>query len=131
MLLPLLLPLPPLLLLLSALAQGQRAAVLRLGLRGSPRGDVSPAFLSLTLDASLARNPRYVALLSNSKLRALATALSPGFLRFGGTETDFLIFDPNKDSTSEEKTLWELQAQQGKVGTNMLVLKPSRVLEGF
>lgn len=55
--------LPPLLLLLPAAAEGQRVAVLRLGLRGSPRGDVSPAFLSLTLDASLARDPRYVALL--------------------------------------------------------------------
>ncbi|NXY14256.1 HPSE Heparanase, partial [Atrichornis clamosus] len=109
-----LLPLP--VLVLPALAEGQRAAVLRLGLRGSPRGEVSPAFLSLTLDASLARDPRYVALLSNPKLRALATALSPGFLRFGGTETDFLIFDPNKDSTSEEKILWELQAQEEVCG---------------
>ncbi|XP_017599596.1 PREDICTED: heparanase [Corvus brachyrhynchos] len=54
---------------------------------------------------------------SNSKLRALAMALSPGFLRFGGTETDFLIFDPNKDSTSEEKILWELQAQQEACGS--------------
>lgn len=62
MLLPLL-PLLPLLLLLPALAEGQRAAVLRLGLRGSPLREVNPAFLSLTLDASLARDPRYVALL--------------------------------------------------------------------
>ncbi|XP_009068723.1 PREDICTED: heparanase, partial [Acanthisitta chloris] len=69
--------------------------------------------------ASLARDTRYVALLSNPKLRALAMALSPGFLRFGGTETDFLIFDPNKDSTSEEKFLWELQAQQGKMGMDV------------
>ncbi|XP_059699888.1 heparanase isoform X2 [Haemorhous mexicanus] len=107
-----LLPLLPFLLLLPALAEGHRAAMLRLGLRDSPRGEVSPAFLSLTLDASLARDPRYVLLLSNSKLRTLAMALSPGFLRFGGTETDFLIFDPNKDSTSEEKLLWEFQAQQ-------------------
>uniref|UniRef100_A0A8C9NQ58 Heparanase n=1 Tax=Serinus canaria TaxID=9135 RepID=A0A8C9NQ58_SERCA len=102
----------PLLLLLPALAEEHRAAMLRLGLRDSPRGEVSPAFLSFTLDASLARDPRYVVLLSNSKLRTLATALSPGFLRFGGTETDFLIFDPNKDSTSEEKIFWEFQAQQ-------------------
>lgn len=58
-----LLVLLPLLLLPPALAERQRAAVLRLGLRGSPRGEVNPAFLSLTLDASLARDPRYVALL--------------------------------------------------------------------
>ncbi|XP_074760221.1 heparanase [Athene noctua] len=99
------------------LAEGRRAAVLRLELQGSPRGEVSPAFLSLTLDASLARDPRYVALLSNPKLRALATALSPGFLRFGGTQTDFLIFDPNKDSTLEEEILWELQARQDTCGS--------------
>ncbi|XP_062349073.1 heparanase isoform X2 [Cinclus cinclus] len=121
--------LPPLLpFLLPALAAGQRAAELRLGLRGSPRGEVNPAFLSLTLDASLARDPRYVALLSNSKLRALATALSPGFLRFGGTETDFLIFDPNKDSTSEEKILWELQAQQEACGSRPAFAAVEKVL---
>ncbi|XP_005044922.1 PREDICTED: heparanase [Ficedula albicollis] len=104
------------------------APELRLGLRGSPRAEVSPAFLSLTLDASLARDPRYVALLSNSKLRALATALSPGFLRFGGTETDFLIFDPNKDSTSEEKLLWELQAQQEACGSRPAFAAVEKVL---
>ncbi|NXE25193.1 HPSE Heparanase, partial [Ardeotis kori] len=104
-------------LVLLLLAEGRRAAVLRMGLRGSPRGEVSPDFLSLTLDASLAQDPRYIALLSNPKLRALATALSPGFLRFGGTKTDFLIFDPNKDSTSEEKILWDLQAHQEACGS--------------
>lgn len=52
----------PRLLPLLLLSEGQ-AAVLRMGLRGTPRGEVSPAFLSLTLDASLARDPRYVALL--------------------------------------------------------------------
>ncbi|NXC45627.1 HPSE Heparanase, partial [Penelope pileata] len=88
----------------------RRAAELRLGLRDPVRA-VSPAFLSLTLDASLARNPRFVALLSHPKLRALASGLSPGFLRFGGTSTDFLIFNPNKDSTWEEKVLSELQAE--------------------
>ncbi|XP_068043952.1 LOW QUALITY PROTEIN: heparanase [Anomalospiza imberbis] len=122
-----LLPLLPLL-LLPALAEGHRAAVLRLGLRGSPRGEVSPAFLSLTLDASLARDPRYVVLLSNSKLRTLAMALSPGFLRFGGTVTDFLIFDPNKDSTSEEKDLWEFQAQQEACGSRPAFAAVEKVL---
>ncbi|CAN8209281.1 unnamed protein product [Coccothraustes coccothraustes] len=106
----------------------ERAAMLRLGLRDSPRGEVSPAFLSLTLDASLARDPRYVVLLSNSKLRTLATALSPGFLRFGGTETDFLIFDPNKDSTSEEKILWQFQAQQEACGSRPAFAAIEKVL---
>ncbi|XP_050829707.1 heparanase isoform X2 [Serinus canaria] len=118
----------PLLLLLPALAEEHRAAMLRLGLRDSPRGEVSPAFLSFTLDASLARDPRYVVLLSNSKLRTLATALSPGFLRFGGTETDFLIFDPNKDSTSEEKIFWEFQAQQEACGSRPALAAIEKVL---
>lgn len=52
---------------------------------------------------------------SNHKLRTLAKGLSPGFLRFGGTNTDFLIFDPTKDSTLEERELWELQGNQGKM----------------
>ncbi|NXP76627.1 HPSE Heparanase, partial [Ramphastos sulfuratus] len=123
--------LPPLLLLLlplPVLAGGRRVAELRLGLRGRPLREVSPAFLSLTLDASLARDPRYVALLSNAKLRALASALAPGFLRFGGTETDFLIFDPYKDSTLEEKTLWELQAQQGACGSQPAFAAHERLL---
>ncbi|XP_047930517.2 heparanase isoform X1 [Anser cygnoides] len=107
--------LAPLLLLLLAVPLWQ-AAELRLGLRGSPRGTVSPAFLSLTLDASLAREPRFITLLSNPKLHTLARGLSPGFLRFGGTSTDFLIFDPHKDSTLEEKILSELQAEEGACG---------------
>ncbi|KAI6069500.1 Heparanase [Aix galericulata] len=109
---------PPLLLLLLLLLAVplRQAAELRLGLRGSPRGTVSPAFLSLTLDASLAREPRFVTLLSNPKLRTLARGLSPGFLRFGGTSTDFLIFDPHKDSTLEEEILSGLQAEEGACG---------------
>ena len=31
---------------------------------------------------------------SSPRLRALARGLSPAYLRFGGTKTDFLIFDP-------------------------------------
>ncbi|XP_021252902.1 heparanase isoform X4 [Numida meleagris] len=98
------------LLLLLLAVPPRQAAELQLGLR-EPIGAVSPAFLSLTLDASLARDPRFVALLRHPKLRALASGLSPGFLRFGGTSTDFLIFNPNKDSTWEEKVLSELQAK--------------------
>ncbi|XP_009674873.2 heparanase [Struthio camelus] len=93
-----------------------KVAVLSLGLQGRPLREVSSAFLSLTLDASLAQDPRYVTFLSNPKLRTLARALSPGFLRFGGTKTDFLIFNPNQDSTSEEKIIWELEAKQEACG---------------
>jgi len=51
-----------LLLVLLLAVPPRRTAELQLGLR-EPIGAVSPAFLSLTLDASLARDPRFVALL--------------------------------------------------------------------
>lgn len=44
-------------------AGGARAALLRLQLRGPPARELSPAFLSLTLDANLATDPRFVAFL--------------------------------------------------------------------
>ncbi|OXB55240.1 hypothetical protein ASZ78_001074 [Callipepla squamata] len=103
------------LLLLLLAVPPRQTAELQLGLR-EPIGAVSPAFLSLTLDASLARDPRFVALLRHTKLHTLASGLSPGFLRFGGTNTDFLIFNPNKDSTWEEKVLSELQAERDVCG---------------
>ncbi|XP_014426294.2 heparanase isoform X1 [Pelodiscus sinensis] len=103
------------------LAGGAAAvAVLSAGLRGAPEREVSPAFLSLTLDANLAREPRFVAILGSPKLRTLARGLSPGFLRFGGTRTDFLIFDPEKNSTLEERDLWELQVNQGICGVRSI-----------
>ncbi|XP_031452561.1 heparanase [Phasianus colchicus] len=99
-----------LLVLLLLAVPPRQTAELQLELR-EPIGAVSPAFLSLTLDASLARDPRFVALLRHPKLHTLASGLSPGFLRFGGTSTDFLIFNPKQDSTWEEKDLSELQAE--------------------
>nr|CAW32391.1 heparanase [Nannospalax judaei] len=57
---------------------------------------VSPSFLSITIDANLATDPRFLTFLGSPKLRALARGLSPAYLRFGGTKTDFLIFDPKK-----------------------------------
>nr|7RG8_B Chain B, Heparanase 8 kDa subunit [Homo sapiens]8E07_B Chain B, Heparanase 8 kDa subunit [Homo sapiens]8E08_B Chain B, Heparanase 8 kDa subunit [Homo sapiens] len=58
---------------------------------------VSPSFLSVTIDANLATDPRFLILLGSPKLRTLARGLSPAYLRFGGTKTDFLIFDPKKE----------------------------------
>uniref|UniRef100_A0A2K5IX09 Heparanase n=1 Tax=Colobus angolensis palliatus TaxID=336983 RepID=A0A2K5IX09_COLAP len=46
------------------------------------------------------------------KLRTLARGLSPAYLRFGGTKTDFLIFDPKKESTFEERSYWQSQVNQ-------------------
>ncbi|XP_060103381.1 heparanase [Heteronotia binoei] len=102
-----------LLLLLSAAAPpGAGGAELSFSLRSPPLRQVSPAFLSLTLDANLATDPRYITFLSSLKLRTLARGLSPGFLRFGGTKTDFLIFDPKKEPTFEEEIFSDLLAKQ-------------------
>nr|XP_040026215.1 heparanase-like isoform X2 [Gasterosteus aculeatus aculeatus] len=57
---------------------------------------VDPRFLSVTIDASLASEEKFVSLLSSTKIRTLAKALTPSFLRFGGTRQDFMVFSPQK-----------------------------------
>ncbi|XP_074084601.1 heparanase isoform X2 [Macrotis lagotis] len=71
--------------------------------------EVSPAFLSITIDANLVTDPKYITFLGSQRLRTLARGLSPAYLRFGGTKTDFLFFDPKKESTFEERSYWEAQ----------------------
>uniref|UniRef100_H0XH50 Heparanase n=1 Tax=Otolemur garnettii TaxID=30611 RepID=H0XH50_OTOGA len=46
------------------------------------------------------------------KLRTLARGLSPAYLRFGGTKTDFLIFDPKKEPTFEERSYLQSQVNR-------------------
>ncbi|XP_033016958.1 heparanase [Lacerta agilis] len=91
--------------------QGE-AAVLSFQLPEQPAREVSPFFLSLTIDANLATDPRFITFLGSTKLRTLARGLSPGFLRFGGTKTDFLIFDPEEKPTAEEEICQNLLAKQ-------------------
>ncbi|XP_017282878.1 heparanase [Kryptolebias marmoratus] len=57
---------------------------------------VDPRFLSVTIDASLASEERFMLLLRSQKIRTLAKALSPAFLRFGGTSQDFMVFSPRR-----------------------------------
>ncbi|XP_035524163.1 heparanase [Morone saxatilis] len=57
---------------------------------------VDPRFLSVTIDASLAAEERFMSLLSSPKIRTLAKALTPAFLRFGGTKQDFMVFSPQR-----------------------------------
>ncbi|XP_075854717.1 heparanase [Microcebus murinus] len=73
---------------------------------------LSPAFLSFTIDANLATDPRFLTFLGSPKLRTLARGLSPAYLRFGGTKTDFLIFDPKKEPTFEERSYWQSRVNQ-------------------
>ncbi|KAJ8339112.1 hypothetical protein SKAU_G00358980 [Synaphobranchus kaupii] len=58
---------------------------------------VNDHFLSVAIDASLVAEEKYMYLLSSPKLRTLAKALSPAYLRFGGTKQDFMIFAPEND----------------------------------
>ncbi|KAK2887911.1 heparanase isoform X1 [Channa argus] len=57
---------------------------------------VDRRFLSVTIDASLASEEKFVELLRSPKIRTLAKALSPAFLRFGGTRQDFMVFTPQR-----------------------------------
>ncbi|XP_041666145.1 heparanase [Cheilinus undulatus] len=58
---------------------------------------VDPRFLSVTIDASLASEEKFMFLLGSPKIRTLARALTPSFLRFGGTQQDFMVFTPQMD----------------------------------
>ncbi|KAL0965704.1 hypothetical protein UPYG_G00284650 [Umbra pygmaea] len=55
---------------------------------------VNDRFLSVAIDASLVAEEKFMYLLTSPKLRTLARALTPAFLRFGGTRQDFMIFNP-------------------------------------
>lgn len=57
---------------------------------------VDQRFLSVTIDASLASEEKFMYLLGSPKLRTLARALTPAFLRFGGTRQDFMVFTPQQ-----------------------------------
>uniref|UniRef100_A0A8C9DQ04 Heparanase n=1 Tax=Prolemur simus TaxID=1328070 RepID=A0A8C9DQ04_PROSS len=97
---------------LGALCPRAQDAVELAFLTEQPLRRLSPAFLSLTVDANLATDPRFLAFLGSPKLRTLARGLSPAYLRFGGTKTDFLIFDPKKEPTFEERSYWQSQVNQ-------------------
>ncbi|XP_054613566.1 heparanase [Dunckerocampus dactyliophorus] len=58
---------------------------------------VDPRFVSVTIDASLAQDERFMYLLSSPKVRTLAKALAPAYLRFGGTRQDFMEFNPQQN----------------------------------
>ena len=53
---------------------------------------------------TLGRGDSCVCLLSSDRLRALAAGLQPAYLRLGGTDADFLIYDPTPvDDTQHRK----------------------------
>ncbi|XP_048876214.1 heparanase [Brienomyrus brachyistius] len=60
------------------------------------RAKVNQRFLSVAIDSNLATEEKFMKLLRSQKLRTLAQALSPAFLRFGGNKQDFMVFNPDE-----------------------------------
>ncbi|XP_056424758.1 heparanase [Hyla sarda] len=85
---------------------------LQLQLKTSLRAPLNPRFLSVTIDASLASEAKYIAFLGSQKLITLTSGLSPAFLRFGGTKSDFLFFDPARKASTEENITWNFAVKQ-------------------
>ncbi|PVD35611.1 hypothetical protein C0Q70_02574 [Pomacea canaliculata] len=56
---------------------------------------IGKRFLGVTIDTSLARNGMKTFNFSSSRVQALARALTPCFLRFGGTSADCMTFEPS------------------------------------
>ncbi|XP_030625019.1 heparanase [Chanos chanos] len=67
-----------------------------------PTRRVDERFLSVTIDASLVAEEKFMYLLGSPKLRTLTKALTPAFLRFGGTRQDFMIFHRQNAFQSKE-----------------------------
>ncbi|XP_072261577.1 heparanase [Pyxicephalus adspersus] len=93
---------------------------LELQLKTSGRPPLNPRFLSVTIDASLASEPKYITFLRSQKLITLTRGLSPAFLRFGGTQSDFLFFDPEKNPFEKENLFrdFNLRNQANKCEEN-------------
>nr|XP_023664414.1 heparanase [Paramormyrops kingsleyae] len=61
------------------------------------RARVNQRFLSVAIDSNLAtEDMKFMQLLRSQKLRTLTQALSPAFLRFGGTKQDIMVFSPDE-----------------------------------
>ncbi|XP_041447111.1 heparanase isoform X2 [Xenopus laevis] len=84
-------------------SSGNNTVELTLELKTKIKSSLNPRFLSVTVDGSLASEPKYIAFLRSQKLIALAKGLSPAYLRFGGTKSDFLLFDPSKNEYQEDR----------------------------
>ncbi|XP_063281413.1 heparanase [Pelobates fuscus] len=85
---------------------------LTLDLKSRSRVSLNQRFLSVTIDASLASRPKYIAFLGSQKLITLTRGLSPAYLRFGGTKSDFLLFDPFSYGSVEENIYWDQKPNQ-------------------
>ncbi|CAL8322612.1 unnamed protein product [Lota lota] len=65
--------------------------------------EVDERFLSVAIDASLVAEEKLMYLLGSPKLRTLAKALAPSYLRFGGTMQDFMVFSSEKFFTQSHE----------------------------
>lgn len=97
---------------LTRVVHGGHVNLVRLQVDLDGTSEVDPRFLSVTVDASLAAEPKYITFLGSERLRTLAKGLSPAYLRFGGTQTDFMLFSPTKRWSWEEKLYWQSRNTQ-------------------
>jgi len=68
-----------------------------------PLRKLDERFVSVALSASIFERGRSVSadqLLGSKRVRILASALAPAYLRVGGTKADFLTFDPTDSSSN-------------------------------
>ena len=66
--------------------------------------EVNERFLSIGLDSSLVRAKWLTFNMSSEKLQNMAKALAPSYLRLGGTDEEFLIFNPGKSVAKQRTT---------------------------
>ncbi|XP_018431686.1 PREDICTED: heparanase isoform X3 [Nanorana parkeri] len=104
---------------------------LELQLKTSGRPPLNPRFLSVTIDASLASEPKYIAFLGSQRLITLTRGLSPAFLRFGGTKSDFLFFDPAKNSSEKENIFWKKSTNQELIKGGAIPLSVQHKLQAL
>jgi hypothetical protein len=60
-------------------------------------------FLSIALDSGLIRNRWRHFNFKSEKVHSLAKGLAPAYLRIGGTNGDFLLFNPNEKTLTPDR----------------------------
>ncbi|XP_050397952.2 heparanase isoform X2 [Patella vulgata] len=81
---------------------------------------VSSLFVGVTIDSSVIRNRWMTMDFSSQKMLTLARGLAPSYIRVGGTDCDFLIFNMTEDRTLRYKpqAQYVVEDELDKTGIN-------------
>ncbi|KAK6174483.1 hypothetical protein SNE40_017751 [Patella caerulea] len=81
---------------------------------------VSSHFVGVAIDSDVIRNRWMTMDFSSEKMLTLARGLTPSYVRVGGTDCDFLIFNMTEDTTLRFKpqAQYVVEGEFGKTGTN-------------